>query len=236
MISKCQNVVINRTKFSDFDEFNTETDLIDNLNLVGYVEELDPLGNVVSKNVSVKYPADFGPRIDNIENIIGIQAFENIDSSTCEHKVDCCIACKIAEIEENIEAGFKRDAELSEYVETEIAGIKEELNTAKAEIFSPQENIIFVHTSLENGSVELSVADIMDRYDNASNSSIWSLVIVTAIKAGDKMIYPDITYSGEVDKGNYDKRKITIEHGTETKDITVVINAIKHTSKAIISL
>ena len=231
MISKCQNVVINRTKFSDFEDFDAETDSIENLNLVGYVTATDALGNEVSKNVSIKYPDDLGPRLENIENIIGVQAFENIDSSTCDHKVDCCIACKFAEIDENLASSLENyNAILDEF-----EAVKEEVAAAKVETFSPQENILFVHTALENGSVELSVADIMAKYNNEVNSTAWSLVIATAVKTADKMIYPEITYTGEIDKSSYDTRKIAITHGTETKDITVVINALKNTSKGIIS-
>lgn len=231
MISKCQNVVINRTKFSDFEDFDAETDSIENLNLVGYVTSTDAFGNDISKNVSIKYPDDLGPRLNNIENIIGIQAFENIDSSECEHKVDCCIACKFAEIDENLESNLNNFSILQE----EFAAVKEEVAEAKTTVYSPQENILFVHTALENGSVELSVADIMAKYSNEVNSTAWSLVIATAVKAADKMIYPEITYSGEIDKSNYDTRKIMITHGTETKDITVVINALRNSSKGIIS-
>ena len=61
MISKCKNVVINRTKFSDFEDFDAETDSIENLNLVGYVTSTDAFGNDISKNVSIKYPDDLGP-------------------------------------------------------------------------------------------------------------------------------------------------------------------------------
>ena len=248
MISKCQNVVINRTKFSDFEDFEVGGESTENLKLVGYVETTDTLGNAISKNVSVKYPADMGPRLDNIENIIGVQAFENIDSSACEHKVDCCIACKFAEIDENLEANLENFNTLQD----EFAAVKQEIIEAKTTVFSPQENILFVHTSLEDGSAELSVAEIMSQYDNEVNSAAWSMVIVTAVKAGNKMIYPEIIYSGDVDKNNYDKRKITIIHEVEVEsvpeddpdaepvntnqDITVVINALKHSSKGIISL
>ena len=244
MISKCQNVVINRTKFSDFEDFEVGGESTENLNLVGYVETTDALGNTVSKNVSVKYPADMGPRLENIENIIGVQAFENIDSSTCDHTVDCCIACKFAEIDENLESNLENFNALQD----EFAEVKQAVADARSTVFTPQENILFVHTSLKDGSAELSVAEIMSQYDNEVNSAAWSMVIVTAVKAGNKMIYPEIIYTGDVDKNNYDKRKITIIHEVEVEstpegepantnqDITVVINALKHSSKGIISL
>lgn len=56
MISKCQNIVINRTKFSEFEEFDTATNSIEGLRLVGYIETTDVLGNKILKNVSVGYP------------------------------------------------------------------------------------------------------------------------------------------------------------------------------------
>lgn len=236
MISKCQNVVINRTKFSDFEDFDTKTQPTENLNLVGYVETTDALGNTVSKNVSVKYPGDMGPRLDNIENIIGIQAFENIDSESCEHKIDCCIACKIADIESRIEEGWDRDEELKSFVESEVERIDNSIEEAKNVLLSPQENTLFVHTALENGSIEMNVSDILAKFDNTLNSVAWSLVIVSGVKTEEGAIYPEITYSGSIESGNYDKRKIRISHGSETKDIVVVINAAKSTSKNIISL
>lgn len=58
MISKCSNIVINRTKFSDFEEFDTSTQSTEGLKLVGYIETIDPLtGNAVKKNIAIDYPA-----------------------------------------------------------------------------------------------------------------------------------------------------------------------------------
>lgn len=58
MISKCSNIVINRTKFSDFEEFDTSTQSTEGLKLVGYIETIDPLtGNVVKKNIAIDYPS-----------------------------------------------------------------------------------------------------------------------------------------------------------------------------------
>lgn len=57
MISKCQNIVINRTKFSDFEPYNTATESTDGLMLVGYIEKYDYCsGEVIKKNVAVEYP------------------------------------------------------------------------------------------------------------------------------------------------------------------------------------
>ena len=57
MISKCSNIVINRTKFSDFEEFDASTQSAEGLKLVGYIETVDPLtGNSVTKNVAIEYP------------------------------------------------------------------------------------------------------------------------------------------------------------------------------------
>ena len=57
MISKCQNIVINRTKFSDFEPFDvsTEGSSAEGLKLVGYIEEYNCLGEKVAKNVSINY-------------------------------------------------------------------------------------------------------------------------------------------------------------------------------------
>jgi len=57
MISKCNNIVINRTKFSDFENFDTSSQSTENLKLVGYVDTYDPCsGEHIKKNVAVNYP------------------------------------------------------------------------------------------------------------------------------------------------------------------------------------
>lgn len=56
MISKCSNIIINRTKFSEFEDFDISSQYADNLKLVGYIEETDPCsGETVKKNVAIKY-------------------------------------------------------------------------------------------------------------------------------------------------------------------------------------
>lgn len=58
MISKCENIVINRTKFSEFDVFDPSVQSTEGLMLVGYVETTDLCtGKTVKKNVSVEYPS-----------------------------------------------------------------------------------------------------------------------------------------------------------------------------------
>lgn len=66
MISKCSNIVINRTKFSDFEDFDVTSDLIENLKLVGYVESVDKCtGEKITENVAVKYPINDAKRPPN---------------------------------------------------------------------------------------------------------------------------------------------------------------------------
>ena len=56
MISKCQSVVINRTKFSDFEDYDTSSQPTEGLKLVGYVETKDYCsGEIIKKNVAVDY-------------------------------------------------------------------------------------------------------------------------------------------------------------------------------------
>ena len=58
MISKCQDIVINRTKFSEFDEFDPTVESTEGLKLVGFVETYDYCtGKTIKKNVSVEYPS-----------------------------------------------------------------------------------------------------------------------------------------------------------------------------------
>lgn len=52
MISKCENIVINRTKFSEFSDFDPTSEGIENLKLVGYVD--DAYGK---RNISIDYGA-----------------------------------------------------------------------------------------------------------------------------------------------------------------------------------
>lgn len=239
MISKCQNVVINRTKFSDFENFDTKIQSTEKLNLVGYVTSTDDLGNDVTKNVSIKYPEELGPRLDNIEKVIGMEAFENVnpDCHNCDCDDNCSIACKLNKIESNINLGWDRDEEIKDMINGEVDRLENEIDGIKNFMHISQENIIFVRTSLENGTVELSVSDILAKFDNRFNSGTWSLVIVTAVKMEDRMIHPEILYSGSIETGNYDKRKIKItQAGAGNKDITVVINVVKSGSKSIISM
>lgn len=59
MISKCSNIVINRTKFSDFEDFDVTTQSSEGLKLVGYIETVDACsGEVIKKNVAVEYPSN----------------------------------------------------------------------------------------------------------------------------------------------------------------------------------
>lgn len=56
MISKCQNIVINRTKFSEFPEFDVNSQSAEGLKLVGYIESVDLCtGEPIKQNVAVDY-------------------------------------------------------------------------------------------------------------------------------------------------------------------------------------
>lgn len=58
MISKCENIVINRTKFSEFETFDPSVQSTEGLKLVGFVESVDLCtGETIKKNVSVEYPS-----------------------------------------------------------------------------------------------------------------------------------------------------------------------------------
>ena len=57
MISKCQNIVINRTKFSDFELLDQSQAINNDVKLVGYFETTDYCtGETIKKNVAVDYP------------------------------------------------------------------------------------------------------------------------------------------------------------------------------------
>jgi hypothetical protein len=71
MISKCQNIVINRTKFSDFEPFQPEMgSSTEGLKLVGFIESTDLCtGEKILKNVSVDYP-NINPVSQRASNLI----------------------------------------------------------------------------------------------------------------------------------------------------------------------
>ena len=52
MISKCENIVINRTKFSEFSDFDPATEGVNGLKLVGYIDNIDG-----KRNISIDYGA-----------------------------------------------------------------------------------------------------------------------------------------------------------------------------------
>ena len=87
MISKCQNIVINRTKFSDFEEFYPEIDSTEGLKLVGFIETTDLCtGETIKKNVSVDYP-NVNPVAKRPENLLIDNLYGN--SSFCIKNVVC---------------------------------------------------------------------------------------------------------------------------------------------------
>lgn len=58
MISKCQNIVINRTKFSEFDDYDVNTLPTSGLKVVGYIKEYDPCAKeYVNRNIAIDYSA-----------------------------------------------------------------------------------------------------------------------------------------------------------------------------------
>ena len=58
MISKCQNIVINRTKFSEFDDYDVNRLPTSGLKVVGYVTEYDQCADAyVGRNVAIDYSA-----------------------------------------------------------------------------------------------------------------------------------------------------------------------------------
>lgn len=56
MISKCQNIVINRTKFSDFPDYDVASQPTEGLKIVGYVDTYDICsGEHIKQNVALNY-------------------------------------------------------------------------------------------------------------------------------------------------------------------------------------
>lgn len=66
MISKCENVVINRVKFSEFEGFDPAAEGVDGLKLVGYIENEDG-----KRNISI----DFGALLKKNGEIANIGAY-----------------------------------------------------------------------------------------------------------------------------------------------------------------
>lgn len=57
MISKCQNIVINRTKFSEFYDYDVNSLSTSGLKIVGYIEPTDQNSVESTKNVAIDYSA-----------------------------------------------------------------------------------------------------------------------------------------------------------------------------------
>lgn len=58
MISKCQNIVVNRTKFSEFDDYDVNSLPTSGLKVVGYISEYDQCSKeYINRNVAIDYSA-----------------------------------------------------------------------------------------------------------------------------------------------------------------------------------
>ena len=108
MISKCENVVINRVKFSEFEAYDPAEEPIDGLKLVGYIEDADG-----KRNISIDYGKLLKKNGETPTHGIVIHA-EAIPSSTI---ISNNIVCEQV-------AGFKVDANDLEFIQ--INGISEE--------------------------------------------------------------------------------------------------------------
>ena len=92
-----------------------------------------------------------------------------------------------------------------------------------------------VRTSLPGkGSKVIQVYNLIGP---ASNE--WDLITITAVIANNDTIYPEITYSGNIDEGKNDNRtvSITFEHaGTENLPVTLIVSALKAIEEHIIEI
>jgi hypothetical protein len=92
-----------------------------------------------------------------------------------------------------------------------------------------------VRTSLPGkGSKVIQVYNLIGP---ASNE--WDLVAITTVIANNDTIYPEITYSGNIDEGKNDNRtvSITFEHaGTENLPVTLIVSALKAIEEHIIEI
>lgn len=70
-------------------------------------------------------------------------------------------------------------------------------------------------------------------------SNEWDLVTITTVIANNDTIYPEITYSGNIDEGKNDNRtvSITFEHaGAENLPVTLIVSAFKASQHRIIEI
>lgn len=92
-----------------------------------------------------------------------------------------------------------------------------------------------VRTSLPGkGSKVIQVYNLIGP---ASNE--WDLITITTVIANNDTIYPEITYSGNIDEGKNDNRtvSITFEHaGTENLPVTLIVSALKAIEEHIIEI
>jgi hypothetical protein len=92
-----------------------------------------------------------------------------------------------------------------------------------------------VHTVLPgNASKTISLPTLI-----GPTSNVWDLVQITSVVANNETIYPEIIYSGQIEDGKNDNRKVTItfEHGSDDPmEVVLIVSAFKASHYRIIEI
>lgn len=199
MISKCENVVINRVKFSEFEGYDPSAESTDGLKLVGYIET-----DAGKRNISIDYGKILKKNGEIPARGIIINA-ESIDSSSIISNNTVC---------EQV-TGFKVDANDLEFIQ--INGLSEKnyikdgylpISFANSSYTIGQECALFLHNIPANICIYTPVLSVENAIYNEvetaelAGHTVNALIIFTKVKHssyGEVMI-PTRVFVAEDDK------------------------------------
>jgi chromosome segregation ATPase len=199
MISKCENVVINRVKFSEFEGYDPTSESTDGLKLVGYIET-----DAGKRNISV----DYGKILKKNGEIPGrgiIINAEAIDSSSIISNNTVC---------EQV-TGFKVDANDLEFIQ--INGLSEKnyikdgylpISFANSSYTIGQECALFLHNIPANICIYTPVLSVENAIYNEikttelAGHTVNALIIFTKVKHSSygEVMMPTRVFVAEDDK------------------------------------
>lgn len=199
MISKCENVVINRVKFSEFEGYDPASEPTDGLKLVGYIET-----DAGKRNISV----DYGKILKKNGEIPARGIIINAEAISSSDIISNNIVCEQV-------TGFKIDANDLEFIQ--INGLSEKnyikdgylpISFASASYAIGQECALFLHNIPANIciytpvlSAENAIYDEI-KTDDLAGHSVNALIIFTKVKHSSygEVMMPTQTFVAEDDK------------------------------------
>ena len=134
---------------------------------------------------------------------------------------------KISEIESAIDV--KASSSKVEEIENNLNAVSNEL-----QLLTSQTQFA-VHTVLPgNASKTISLPTLI-----GPTSNVWDLVQISSVVANNETIYPEIIYSGQIEDGKNDNRKVTItfEYGNDDlMEVVLIVSAFKASHYRIIEI